>query len=228
MNMFEKSINAIDRSRVCARDFLNKSVPKDIIQHLLKIASSGPRKDGQRYFDLYAITNKELIKKLWHTSSRPDEQRIAGHIPQFIGNTQLTAPLIFVFMTPFESTPGRPRDANDINELKKLQEEDERYQQIALGAASGILVYEANRLGLHTGHCACYSRTQVEEILKDYNQTPDDHRIDLMIGVGYPHVSEWGQEALYRMRHYEIPESGEMYDFNTDDEVDYPNTFMIE
>ena len=57
MKDLQASLDAVARSKICARNYKQDAVPEELIEHLQKIATGGPFKQGRRYFDLYAITN---------------------------------------------------------------------------------------------------------------------------------------------------------------------------
>ena len=108
MKDLQASIDAAARSKICARNYKDQEVPDELIEHLLKVATGGPYKQGRRYFDVYAITNPDKCKEIWNPhTARPDEaNRVLtvdrvnkdGTPATFIGNAQVLAPVVLTLV----------------------------------------------------------------------------------------------------------------------------------
>lgn len=232
---YTKSLEAAARSKVCARNYSDKEVPNEVIEHLLKIATGGPYKQGRRWLDVYAITNKELINKLYLETARPDEytaleadprfDKFTGEPITFIGNAQVLAPVLFVITTPIDATPEYPEELYWDPTDDDKESEEQQNMRFAIGSTMGMLVYEANRLGLHTGNCACYEHSNVNKIFKEYAKTDDFEAISLMIGAGYP-KEEWSESAMHQMREHPFARN-HVYHPPWPKERDNPKSFII-
>jgi len=203
-NDLQKSIDAVERSKICARNYADKEVPEEVIEHLLKVATGGPYKQGRRWLDVSAITSKEKCLQLWKLTARPDEEILLvnssrenrdGTPATFIGNAQVIAPVLFVFTVPKNPTPDYPVDDWYEPSEEQKRAEEIRNQNLAIGSSMGMLVFEANRLGLQTGNCVCYDGAEVTKQFKKYvlHKSKDIHQVILMVGVGYP-VLPWSQK----------------------------------
>tara|TARA_R100000541_G_scaffold209_3_gene847 strand:- start:15453 stop:16217 length:765 start_codon:yes stop_codon:yes gene_type:complete len=200
----QNSIDAVNRSKICARNYADKEVSEELIEHLLKVATGGPYKQGRRWLDIYAITNKEKCLELWKDTARPDEdtqllktnrRNRDGTETTFIGNAQVIAPVLFVFTVPETPTPSYPVD-EWYEPSKEMQRAEEiRNQNLAIGSSMGMLVFEANRLGLQTGNCVCYDADKVTQTFRRFviHKNRDIHEVILMVGVGYP-VIPWSEK----------------------------------
>lgn len=232
---FTPSLDAVARSKICARNYLDKEVPNDVIEHLLKVATGGPYKQGRRWLDVYAITDQEMISKLYLETARPDEENALAAMPKvnkntgepmtFIGNAQVLAPVLFALVRPNAPTPEYPdEDFWDPTDEEKREEEGMNVL-FAVGSTMGLLVYEANRLGLHAGNCVCFDQGNVSNIIKQVAKTDDFDTVELMIGVGYPQL-EWSSQAAEQMREHPIAE-GHNYQPPHHTERDNPKYFII-
>ena len=66
-------INDIKRTseviRRCQRNWdHSKSIPREHIELLAEVAKNSPAKQDEAYFDVYAITDRDLIEKLYENS----------------------------------------------------------------------------------------------------------------------------------------------------------------
>tara|TARA_B100000768_G_scaffold181652_1_gene205571 strand:+ start:1640 stop:2404 length:765 start_codon:yes stop_codon:yes gene_type:complete len=200
----QNSIDAVNRSKICARNYADKEVSEELIEHLLKVATGGPYKQGRRWLDIYAITNKEKCLELWKDTARPDEdtqllktnrRNRDGTETTFIGNAQVIAPVLFVFTVPETPTPSYPVDEWYEPSKEMQRAEEQQNQNLAIGSSMGMLVFEANRLGLQTGNCVCYDADKVTQTFRRFviHKNRDIHEVILMVGVGYP-VIPWSEK----------------------------------
>jgi len=214
MKDLQASIDAANRSKICARNYSDKPVPDELIDHLLKITCGGPYKQGRRYFDVYAITDPAKCKEIWNPhTARPDEQARLdstarknkdGTPTTFIGNAQVLAPVLFVFMR-CEPTPEYPKEEmwNPTDNDKAA--ESRQNGHFAVGTAMGMLVFEANRQGLHTGNCLCFENEPVTELMQKWTgRTVNLGTANLIVGAGYPQ-EKWGDsDTETQMREHPI------------------------
>lgn len=249
----QKSIDAVERSKICARNFADKEVSDELVDHLLKVATGGPYKQGRRWLDVSAITNKEKCLALWKLTARPGEDQMLSLTPRlnredntpatFIGNAQVIAPVLFVFTIPENPTPPYPVDKWYDTPIEDQLLEEISNQNLAVGSSMGMLVFEANRLGLQTGNCICYDLKSVTETFKRYflHARRDVKKVVLMIGVGYPVLPwsekdndintgteqepEYAHNPQWQMREHPLVDSH--YDAPSSDRRDNPKTRRI-
>lgn len=208
----QATLDAVARSKICARNYKPDEVPEELIEHLQKVGTGGPFKQGRRYFDLYAITNPEKCKEIWAHTARPDEANALKHMPRtnkdgtpttFVGNAQVLAPVLFVFAA-CDPTPDYPEeDFWDPTQID-IDSEEEQNSRFAMGTGMGMLVLEANRQGLHTGNCVCFEPGPITALIKEWSGRDDFNHAGLMVGAGYP-VEEWtGPEGKLQMREHPL------------------------
>tara|TARA_B100000768_G_scaffold179622_1_gene197723 strand:+ start:1334 stop:2047 length:714 start_codon:yes stop_codon:yes gene_type:complete len=212
MKELQETLDAVARSKVCARNYKEDAVPEELIEHLLKVATGGPYKQGRRYFDLYAITNAEKCNAIWKHTARPEEYNALEHMPKtnkdgtpttFVGNAQVLAPVLFVFAA-CEPTPDWPEEEFWDPSQIDIDEEEEQNSRFAMGTGMGMLVLEANRQGLHTGNCVCFKSQPITALIKEWSGREDFTKVGLMVGAGYP-VEEWtGSTGKLQMREHPL------------------------
>ena len=216
MKDLQSSIDAAARSKICARNYKDQEVPDELIEHLLKVATGGPYKQGRRYFDVYAITNPDKCKEIWNPhTARPDEaNRVLtvdrvnkdGTPATFIGNAQVLAPVLFVFMR-CDPTPEYPKEDLWNPSDQDMAAENEVNGMFAIGTAMGMLTYEANRQGLHTGNCFCFEPRPVTDLMQKWTgRTINLGKAYLLVGAGYPQEEWKGPENALQMREHSIVE----------------------
>ena len=251
---YQQSIDAVNRSKICARNYADREVPEEVIQHLLDVAIGGPYKQGRRYLDVYALTNKEKVKEIWKHRWRPDEENSLAAEPKvnkdgtpttFVGNAQVMAPVLFLFVLPEQPTPDYPDEEHwDPTEEEKRSEERQN-EGFAVGSTMGMLVLEANRLGLHTGNCACFDFGPVTDLLRSWSpETMGDAReCILMVGVGYPEVDwankdvwvnkgtdrdpEYPENPIWQMRQHPLIATGDVYPPPEPHQRDDPKKYRV-
>lgn len=204
----QASIDAVNRAKICARNFADTPVEPELINHLAQVATGGPFKQGRRYFDIYTITDPDKVDQIWRETARPDEAAALEAYPKlnkdgtqatFVGNAQVLAPVLFVFAGLDTPTPDYPEEDHWDPTQFDIDSEEKQNTQFAVGSAMGMLTFEANRLGLHTGNCVCFEPDPVTSMIKEWSGRDDFDYAALMVGVGYP-TQEWGEEALWEMR----------------------------
>jgi nitroreductase len=208
MEDLQASIDAVNRSKICARNYADTPVESALIDHLAQVAMGGPFKQGRRYFDIYTITDPDKMDKIWKHTARPDEEAALKAWPKknkdgtqttFIGNAQVLAPVLFVFAGLDTPTPDYPDEEHWDPTAFDIEEEEQMNTQFAVGSAMGMLTFEANRLGLHTGNCVCFDPHPITEMIKEWSGRDDFDYAALLVGVGYP-THEWSPEAEKEMR----------------------------
>lgn len=248
---YQHSVDAVDRSKICARNYADKEVSEEVIQHLLYVAAGGPYKQGRRYFDLYAITNAEKCNAIWKHTARPDEENALIQEPKvnkdgtpttFVGNAQVLAPVLFVFAA-CDPTPDYPEEEFWDPTQTDIDSEEEINSRFAMGTGMGMLVLEANRQGLHTGNCVCFDPGPITSLLKEWSGRDDFNHAGLMVGAGYP-VEEWANKdkwvnkgterdpeypdnPTWQMRLHPTIAIGGMYEPPQDDQRDDPKTYRV-
>lgn len=158
----------------CQRNWSDISVPKEIIDELISVATNMPTKQNEEYYTLLVSVDSDYNHNVYmhgYTTSNqvlglPFELR---HKTNY--NTQLRAPLLFQWLVD----TSRPFKHGNYNPDGLL----------SIGVSSGAVALAANKLGLKTGFCICLHKEPILEIVnKKYDTGFND--IALTLGIGYP------------------------------------------
>lgn len=158
---------------------LDKPLTQQQVEYFSKLAVQTPSKQSNKYFDVYSITNLELIEKIYLQSAVPD--------PGYDGqpyNPQLLSPLLLLWMSCELETGELSK--NYLNNAINEDVDDEtidRHQ--AVGISAGVVCYEANRLGFQTGFCRCIDSEGVCKELQSYGISISDQSLLLSLSIGY-------------------------------------------
>lgn len=176
--------NAVTRSQHCQRNWdLTKEIPQEDLDLILHAATQCPSKQNNAYYRLYAITNREIIEKIYENT--------VGFTVSFeplvrTTNSQTLANLLLVYTE------------EDLNREKFNQNEEyafmhsvddqkaqdstmklERDAKVALGISAGYVNLTASLMGYSTGCCQCFDSPEIMKIIGS------DKKPILLMGVGF-------------------------------------------
>jgi hypothetical protein len=195
----EKKI--IDTIRRCQRNWdLEKSIPKEHIDHWIYIAQNSPSKQDESYYNLYVITNKEKIQFLLDHTWGHTMMIAPGNYTGVTRNTQMGANAYFLYTFKFPPTirevyeNGKPYDqkGKDFNERM-------RNGYAAIGISMGLIAQSAARLGYKTGFNTNHGMrgSPGGKIWRETLGIGDNEIISFGVGIGY------SQEGRKRNEHNE-------------------------
>jgi len=172
-------------SQHCQRNWdLSKEIPQEDLDLIITAATQCPSKQNVAYYNIHAITNRDIIEAIHNNS---DGFTIQQNPYKSTTNTQVLANLLIV-LEPIDVNVTNRQDAlrNDqtialadgtISDIAEIILE--RDKNIAIGIATGYVNLTAALLGYYTGFCACFSRDKVKEILNLKNEAV------LLLGIGF-------------------------------------------
>lgn len=181
--------DSMDMIRRCQRNWnYEKTIPQEHIDHWCHLLKNTPSPIDEPYFDVYILTNRNAIKELFYESW--GYVRCSNRLSR---NTQVDAPLLFVFKSKLTST-SRTHYFDGSEKENTLHEKAVRDTYASIGMASGLIAYSAAMLGYSTGFNRCtgylggaqkrkwYSvfGLDMDECLKNQEE------ILFSLGVGYP------------------------------------------
>jgi nitroreductase len=196
---------AILKSQHCQRNWdLTRQIPQEDLDLIITSATHCPSKQNVSHYNLHAITNRELIEKIYavtkgfQTSNKPatdgDEMITFGEY-EAVGNTQILANLLLVFERKKVDFSQHDRYAairilanngkNDPNSDVVIDEKltlDVLMMDVhmSVGVAAGYANMTSALLGYGTGCCTCFQSDKVIEILNLQDNGPV-----LMMGIGF-------------------------------------------
>ncbi len=169
------------------RNWSDEPVLSEDVNLLIEVARSMPTKQNICTYELIASTNKTLNKFIYLNSYNPDQddqdEYNSGlawdHGGQFYRNSQVNAPLLFIYLI-YENP----------NNIGKYTEKDVNQYYLGTGISSGAVALAANMKGYKTGFCSCVIADNVlKELKNNYNISIDfdNNFIDvLLLGIGNP------------------------------------------
>ena len=168
--------------RRSVRHFSDKSVPFEVIENIIKAASTAPSGANKQPWTFCVVKNAELKKKIREAAEEEERKSYSErmsdewlndlkHLGTDANKPFLeTAPyLVVVFKRPFEI---------DKNEIKHQN----YYVNESVGLACGFLISAIHNAGLVTLTHTPSPMRFLEKILK----RPDNERAFLLLPVGYP------------------------------------------
>lgn len=144
-----KNLDCVKATRKCQRNWdHSKSVDPEHIKHLVDVAINAPAKQDEAYFDLYVITNRQIIKELYlnHSWGFVVDKDMQYRNPQMDAHIQ-------IFWA--RRIPDTNRNAWVDNSLKHSQPFSRVWTNCltSIGMSSGMVALTAQSLGYQTGFC---------------------------------------------------------------------------
>lgn len=173
---------AVVRSQHCQRNWdISKEISEEDIQLLAHAATQCPSKQNIAYYDVYFITNRNLIEDI-HNSTKgffiDGEHRT---------NSQVLANLLIVFADKnLEDVADnieaekfhRNAEIDTLTYQRLVTPVIERDSNMAIGIAAGYVNLTASIMGYRTGCCACFDGAPIQKLL-------NSNTVRLLMGVGY-------------------------------------------
>ena len=204
--------------RRCQRNWdHSKSIPREHIELLAEVAKNSPAKQDEAYFDVYAITDRALIEKLYEESDGFTTGVLQGEKFEVYPNSQTRANLVFCWVARQPTTmrnyyqddhdydafdksdkgidnvkePGSPKDPNEWS-----RNIENTYTSI--GISTACVAMAAARLGYVTG----YNKNvgDFDEIIE--LKTSETVWMRYTLGIGFPnedkphYIDDEGREFL--------------------------------
>lgn len=204
--------------RRCQRNWdHSKSIPREHIELLAEVAKNSPAKQDEAYFDVYAITDRALIEKLYEESDGFTTGVLQGEKFEVYPNSQTRANLVFCWVARQPTTmrnyyqDDHDYDAFDksdtgidnVKEPGAPKDPDEWSRNIentytSIGISTACVAQAAARLGYVTG----YNKNigDFDEIIE--LETNETVWMRYTLGIGFPnedkphYVDDEGREFL--------------------------------
>ncbi|MFQ6114930.1 MAG: nitroreductase family protein [bacterium] len=170
------------RRRRTVRDFSDRPVPKEIIEHCILAAGTAPNGANRQPWHFVVVSNPETKKKIRQAAEKEEEAFYSGRAPDDwlealapLGTTAEkpfleTAPyLIVIFAQTYELAP-------DGSKIKNY------YVQESVGIATGILITAIH----HAGLVSLTHTPSPMGFLNEILNRPANERAYLILVVGYP------------------------------------------
>lgn len=167
--------------RRSVRDFSDKPIPKEVIENIIKTASSAPSGAHKQPWTFCVISNKELKHKIRELAEEEEKISYGGRMSdrwikdlEPLGTTWVkefidVSPYIIVVM----------KRAYEIDNDEKV---NNYYVNESVGLASGFLIAAIHNAGLVT---LTHTPSPMNFLIKALDR-PDNERPFLLLPVGYP------------------------------------------
>lgn len=204
--------------RRCQRNWdHSKSIPREHIELLAEVAKNSPAKQDEAYFDVYVVTDRDLIEKLYKESDGFTTGVLDGEQFEVYPNSQTRANVVFCWVSRQPTTmrnyyqddhdydafdpsdkgidnikePGTPKDSNEWS-----RNIENTYTSI--GISTACVAMAAARLGYVTG----YNKNigDFDEIIE--LETSETVWMRYTLGIGFPnedkphYIDDEGREFL--------------------------------
>lgn len=167
--------------RRSVREYSDKSIPKEVIDNLIKTASTAPSGAHKQPWTFCVVSDPELKKQIRIAAEKEEKESYENRMPESwkkdlepLGTDWHkpfleTAPyLIIVFKRAYELIDGEKRNNYYVNE--------------SVGLASGFLISAIHNAGLVTLTHTPSPMNFLQKILK----RPENERPFLLLPIGYP------------------------------------------
>lgn len=184
--------------RSMAVTYRNKDLDQPLttheVEYFANLAAQTPTKQSNKYFNLFAITNQNLIKKIFFNTKVP-LPKTGNNIRQH-ANSQVIAPLLLVWVSCNLEVGQMSQEYKDLMEGKDLIVDTHQ----AVGISAGVVSYEANQKGFVTGYCRCLQNDKIKNDLHDEGyEIGTDNEILLLLGIGKQKFKDPRRHQFYDM-----------------------------
>jgi nitroreductase len=134
------------------------TIPQDHLEHICKVATTMPTKQNRNSYELYCITNKDMIQKVFEVAYNPDDYDYT-----YLKNPQTNANALLIWT---------------FNEIK----EGDHDRNVNIGISAGAASLAAVERGYKTGFCKCFLVNELKNIISNN----PSHFPALILGLGKP------------------------------------------
>lgn len=177
----------------CQRNFdLSRELDIDTAKTLYEIALNVPSKQNFVNYDVVAVTNRSLIRKIAEASVSDDQSFLTPKLQQELKNGRLQNPqvdahmLLMYFLKPdMADRDYGNRDPGPKGGPTKRFINWKHLTNLEIGISTGAVGLAANSLGLRTGFCKCFTESSLPQ--KEFEDIGIDvNELVVILGIGYP------------------------------------------
>lgn len=169
------------KRRRTVRDFSDKSVPREIIEHALLTAGTAPNGANQQPWHFVVVSGPDVKKKIREAAEEEEREFYRNRAPEEW--LDALAPLGTDEHKPFlETAPYLIAIFAEMYGVKDGKKVKHYYVSESVGIATGFLV-----AALHNAGLACLTHTPSPmNFLNEILQRPSNERPYVLLVVGYP------------------------------------------
>ena len=219
MDEFERQKRILETIKRCQRNWEHIDIPEQHIDHFIHIATNSPSKQYEAYFNLYVITNQDMIKDLleytWGFTHNINAQTSTSEVPVSVRNPQVGASAYMLWTQKFPENTLRNFEYDGVNKDNQVfTRRDNAFTSIGISMA--LVSYSAASLGYETAYNKNHNKPGKEGYWEDtLGINPDVEEIAFGLGIG---------RAQKDRPHYESDETHMMVGWPNPEIIDIRNT----
>jgi hypothetical protein len=193
----------VEKIKRCQRNWDQTFViPKEHVDHFVYLATNSPTKQYEAYFNLYVLSNKELLEDLcnhtWGFTYNINDDTSTAEVPCCLRNPQMNANIYFLWTTKNPNTiRNYERDGKEKNNIHPNRKDN---ALTSIGISMGIVAYSAASLGYSTGFNKNHARPGYEGYWNRKLNISDDEEITYGLGIGIPKLQyQWNESDEHKM-----------------------------
>lgn len=197
MTDLERERKAIDVARRCQRNWdYSKPIPEEHIEHWIYLATHAPSKQDETFFDLYVLTDRELLESLYRDHTWGFTMFPNG-LDYVARNPQMNAPVLFVYNMKMDVNEIRNNNKDgSVRDPNAASRWDNAYT--AVGISSGIVAFSAANMGYNTGYGKNFGYLENPDSQQVWGDAlgikSEDNRIAYSLGIGYGNENlQWNE-----------------------------------
>ena len=176
-----KSFFAWADKRRSVRDFSNKPVPKEVMEHLIMTGSTAPSGAHKQPWTFCAVSNPELKQKIRLDAEAEERETYSNRMSERWKKD--LAPLGTDANKPFiDEAPWVIVGFKRVYEHEGEERHNNYYVNESMGIASGMLITAIHKAGLVT---LTHTPSPMNFLTKLLNR-PSNERAYLLLPIGYP------------------------------------------
>lgn len=182
-----KAIFELMEQRRTVREFSDKHVAKEVVENLIKAASTAPSGAHKQPWTFCAVSNAEIKKQIREAAEKEEYESYNGRMTEtWLKDLE---PLGTDWNKPFlETAPWLIIVFKRIFEFgEEGEKQNNYYVSESVGLACGFLLHAIQKAGL----MSLTHTPSPMNFLKDVLKRPDNERPFLLVPIGYPADEIW-------------------------------------
>jgi hypothetical protein len=183
----DKQKKFVETIKKCQRNWdKDYTIPANHIEHFIYLATNSPTKQHEAYFNLYVISNKNLLNELyehtWGFTLPVNNDTPTSEVPCCARNPQMNASVYFLWTIKQPDTIRNfERDGTKKN-IDHINRKNNAFTSV--GISMGIVAFSAASLGYSTGFNKNHSKPNAEGYWNKSLSIPDNEEIAFGLGIG--------------------------------------------
>lgn len=183
--MIDEQKKFVEKIKKCQRNWQDIDIPKEHIDHFIWMATNSPSKQYEAYFNIYVVTNKQILKDLLeHTwgFTLPIDEGYTQEIPCCVRNPQLGASAYILWT---RKNPDTNRNFYRTGENKANDAQPRRDNAFtSIGISMALVSFSAASLGYETAYNKNHDKPGKPEYWQKTLGILENEEITFGLGIG--------------------------------------------